>query len=49
MKGYSYCIGDYFENDQFNMVFSKDRNPQEKQLREQYTELSKVVLGNKTR
>ena len=36
MKGCSYCIGDYFETEGFNMTFSKEKNPNEQKLRMEY-------------
>lgn len=30
IKGYSYCIGDYLENEHLHMAFSRDRSSIEK-------------------
>lgn len=49
IPGCSYSIGDYFNTDEFNMVFSKEKSSKEQALRLEYNEMSKVSLTNKTR
>ena len=49
LAGFSYGVGDYFDNDQFNMVFSQEKSEKEMRLKHEYNELCKVSISNKTR
>lgn len=49
LNGYSYCIGDYFDNDNFNMVFSQEKSQKEMLLKHEYNQLCKVSISNKSR
>jgi hypothetical protein len=33
LNGYAYCIGDYFDNEAFNMVFSQEKSQKEMLLK----------------
>ncbi len=36
INGYAYCIGDYFDNDSFNMIFSQEKTQKEMLLKHEY-------------
>lgn len=49
INGYAYCIGDYFDNGTFNMVFSQEKTQKEMILKHEYNEMCKISISNKTR
>jgi hypothetical protein len=49
MGGYCYCLGDYLDSENFNMVFSQEKSQKEMLLKHEYNELAKLTLTNKTR